>query len=163
MSPIERKMLEELQRRAVSVSRDEVDCSDDFIDDMLRAHGYEPRSTDARIGPWAVIQEQPVDGYRLDFAIISDAGQVCVECDGHDYHERTAAQATHDRKRDRYLQMEGWHVVRFTGTEIVRDVVGCVDELMALLDKMKAAEERRFRAWRELYDLAHAHGRGEKT
>lgn len=62
---------------------------------------------------------------RVDFAIASrENGRVVVECDGHDYHERTKEQAARDRSRDRALTGLGWRVLRFTGREIVRDETG---------------------------------------
>lgn len=41
-----------------------------------------------------------------------------IECDGHDFHERTKRQAQHDKERDRYFQSLGLLVLRFTGSEI---------------------------------------------
>ena len=46
-------------------------------------------------------------------------------------HERTKKQAAHDRKRDRTLT--GWTVLRFTGSEIHRDGLACVAELLQAL------------------------------
>jgi very-short-patch-repair endonuclease len=65
--------------------------------------------------------------YRLDFALMVDSHalgartvpvKVAIECDGHDFHEKTKVQAQHDKVRDRDLQSSGWHVARFTGAEI---------------------------------------------
>jgi hypothetical protein len=75
--------------------------------------------------------------FRLDFAIAVEwwsAGSfysrwVAVECDGHDYHERTKTQAAHDRSKDRALTASGWTVVRFTGSELYANAYGCVQEL----------------------------------
>jgi len=46
-----------------------------------------------------------------------------VECDGHDFHERTKEQAEHDRSKDRAIQAAGIPILRFTGREIWRDPV----------------------------------------
>lgn len=43
---------------------------------------------------------------------------VAVECDGHEYHERTKEQARRDKSRDRKLLSLGFPVLRFTGSEI---------------------------------------------
>lgn len=51
-----------------------------------------------------------------------------VECDGHDFHERTKEQAARDRSRDRRLQEAGIRVFRFTGSELYRDPLGCAVE-----------------------------------
>ncbi|MCU1286378.1 MAG: hypothetical protein JWO13_2728 [Acidobacteriales bacterium] len=60
---------------------------------------------------------------------------VIVECDGHDFHERTSEQAGSDKKRDRNLQALGYPVFRFTGSEIWKDMFGCASEVLtALMD-----------------------------
>jgi hypothetical protein len=43
-----------------------------------------------------------------------------IEADGHDYHERTKEQAARDKERDRNLQIAGYKVFHFTGSEIYR-------------------------------------------
>ena len=41
----------------------------------------------------------PVGPYRVDFILFNSNMRVVVECDGHDYHERTKDQAKRDRAR----------------------------------------------------------------
>ena len=53
--------------------------------------------------------------YRLDFAIPEK--KIAIEVDGHEFHS-TKEQRTKDAVRDRNLQLEGWRVFRFTGSEI---------------------------------------------
>ena len=57
--------------------------------------------------------------------------KVVVECDGHDFHERTKEQARKDRRRDRELQAKGYLVLRYTGSEVWRDPWGCVEDIQA--------------------------------
>lgn len=71
--------------------------------------------------------------YRLDFAFVGESFALAVEADGHDYHERTKAQAEHDRTRDRAMQAEGWTVMRFTGSEIYRNAEKCAAEVEAVI------------------------------
>lgn len=62
-------------------------------------------------------------GYRIDFCFRprrDPADMVFVECDGHDFHERTKEQAEHDRSKDRAIQSAGIPILRFTGREIWR-------------------------------------------
>lgn len=66
--------------------------------------------------------------YRLDFLLMLGAVRVAIECDGHDYHERTKEQAAHDRRRDREIQRSGLAILRFTGSEIYRDARACAHE-----------------------------------
>lgn len=80
-------------------------------------------------------------GYRVDFLIsVSDAQgrthSAVVECDGHDFHERTKEQAQRDRKRDRTLQAAGYRVFRFTGSEIYRDPIAPAREILAWVDSV---------------------------
>jgi very-short-patch-repair endonuclease len=59
---------------------------------------------------------------------------VLVECDGHDFHERTKEQARRDRSRDRKLQLLGYSILRFTGSEIWADPYKCAKEIFAFLN-----------------------------
>jgi very-short-patch-repair endonuclease len=78
--------------------------------------------------------------YRLDFALFfprtdesSDKIKVAVECDGHDFHEKTKEQAQRDKEKDRFLQSKGWIVARFTGSEIYKkDLYDLILEVDAL-------------------------------
>lgn len=60
---------------------------------------------------------------------------VVVECDGHDFHEKTKDQAKRDKARDRWMVAQGAIVLRFTGSEIFNDPEKCVSEIMDVLDK----------------------------
>ncbi len=70
--------------------------------------------------------------YRVDFAI-KDKG-IVIELDGHDYH-KTKEQRTRDASRQRYLEINGWRVIRFTGTEIYNSAERCVNETLVLINK----------------------------
>lgn len=88
---------------------------------------------------YAVLAIQPkIGNYRVDFALgCHDCGipvMVAIECDGHDFHERTKEQAERDRSRDRYLTGDGFLVLRFTGREIWRDARGCAAQVLKIID-----------------------------
>lgn len=68
--------------------------------------------------------------YCIDFAISVFDDLIFVECDGHDYHERTKEQARHDRMKDRTIQTAGIPILRFTGSEIYRDAEACAVEII---------------------------------
>jgi hypothetical protein len=59
---------------------------------------------------------------------------VGIECDGHDYHERTKEQAAKDRSKDRILKVRRLDIVRFTGSEITRNPGRCVAEIEELVE-----------------------------
>ncbi len=82
-----------------------------------------------------------VGPYRLDFLIAAalttpEIHMIAIECDGHDFHEKTKDQAARDKKRDRYLVAQGIRVLHFTGAEIHRDARKCVAELTEILDQI---------------------------
>lgn len=67
------------------------------------------------------------------FTVTSDDGvisRLVVECDGHEFHERTKEQAERDRSRDRALQERGYTVFRFTGSELHRDAFACARQVL---------------------------------
>lgn len=82
---------------------------------------------------WRQVQ---IDRYRVDFLIAYRAGRetlskfVVLECDGHDFHERTKEQAEHDKRRDRTLQSLGLPVMRLTGSEIWRSPIKAAWEVL---------------------------------
>ncbi|WP_074448363.1 endonuclease domain-containing protein [Bradyrhizobium yuanmingense] len=74
--------------------------------------------------------------FRIDFCIRHTGApdkMFFVECDGHDFHERTKEQAERDRSKDRAIQAAGISVLRFTGREIWRDVSHVVTEIVNFL------------------------------
>lgn len=56
--------------------------------------------------------------------------RVIIECDGHEFHERTKEQAAKDRSRDRSAQAAGYQILRFTGSELYHDPLKCVREAL---------------------------------
>lgn len=78
-------------------------------------------------------------GYRLDFAFPKT--KVAVELDGHMSHS-SRENRTKDAARDRELTSDGWTVVRFTGTEIHRDVMGCAADLEFIIKRAFYRKQR---------------------
>lgn len=75
--------------------------------------------------------------YRLDFAICGEGSRgtyrIGVEIDGHEFHDRTKEQASSDRRKDRELTTTGWRIIRFTGSDVHRNGLGCAKELCELV------------------------------
>lgn len=89
----------------------------------------------------SLFPQAQVGDMRIDFIVTLGLEEdpkplVFVECDGHDFHERTKEQARRDRQRDRRLQALGHPVMRFTGSEIWADHHAVADEVIDLLLKM---------------------------
>lgn len=84
------------------------------------------------IGRQVRVLDWPVDFLIVTRSVFGDQteARLVVECDGHEFHERTKEQAARDRSRDRALQASGHTVMRFTGSELYRDPMGCVLEVM---------------------------------
>ena len=88
------------------------------------------------------------NGMRIDFVIqrfdrdyerpFRMTPKVAIECDGHEFHERTKEQAQRDKERDRQLTLDGFTVIRFTGSEIWRDPMKCAEQVDELLDELIA-------------------------
>lgn len=81
--------------------------------------------------------QRDVAGHRVDFALEStdvEYGEpgfwgVAVEVDGHEFHEKTKAQASTDRERDRDVQREGYRILRYTGSDIYKSPASAVREV----------------------------------
>lgn len=58
-----------------------------------------------------------------------------VECDGHNFHEKTKAQVKQRNERDYNLKMCGFDIVHFSGSEIYNNPDECVERIKNLLDK----------------------------
>jgi very-short-patch-repair endonuclease len=89
-----------------------------------------------------IYQQALIGDYRVDFFIAWEtAGKarpvkkcyVVIECDGHDFHERTKEQAARDRSRDRWMASQGITVLRFTGSEIWSRTSLCASDIMDVL------------------------------
>ena len=93
---------------------------------------------------WKIEIQKPIGKYRTDFFITFiprpkkshwKEFSVVVECDGHNFHEKTKEQSIRDKKRDRDIQSLGYKVFRFTGSEIYENPNKCAWEIMDLVYK----------------------------
>lgn len=92
-----------------------------------------------------IYKQEQIGSYRVDFLVVillqgtenfpPIQESIVVECDGHDYHERTKEQASRDKERDRTLQQMGYKVFRFTGSDIWNDVMPCATQVINSLDE----------------------------
>ena len=77
--------------------------------------------------------QKKIGRYRVDCLIQINIGKttrsVVLEFDGHDFHERTKAQAQKDKARDRWLAASEYTVLRFTGSEIWAHPEKCAEEI----------------------------------
>jgi very-short-patch-repair endonuclease len=130
-SPIERLFLIAAWSRGVWTGRLE----------LLHTTTVDVLSHECRCNAHAVVAPQVQIGpYRVDFLFAearSDWEPIClvaVECDGHEFHEKTKEQAARDKARDRDLAGRGVTVMRFSGSEIWRDAGAYADEVLTFLN-----------------------------
>ena len=77
-----------------------------------------------------IIPQNEIGNYRVDFLfVINEKKSFIVECDGHDFHEKTKEQVANDKSRDREFIKNNYVVVRFSGSEIYNKPSKCVGEL----------------------------------
>jgi very-short-patch-repair endonuclease len=95
-----------------------------------KRHVFDRHAARLKIWPQAVF-----NGWTVDF-IAGIQGHkerpsyLVIECDGHDFHEKTKEQARRDRSRDRDAQAAGFKIFRFTGSEIWKDPCQCADMIV---------------------------------
>lgn len=76
--------------------------------------------------------------YRVDFfipVIYKNQENKCfvIECDGHEFHQKTKEQVERDNTRMRTLQKCGYEVIRFSGTEIWHRPYKCANEVLNII------------------------------
>ena len=81
-----------------------------------------------------------VGSYEVDFLIVPadptlEKVKIAIELDGHEFHEKTQQQVRKDKVRERAIVQQGVTVLRFSGSEVVRNGRGCVEEVEKFLQK----------------------------
>lgn len=54
--------------------------------------------------------------------------KILIECDGHDFHQKTRKQIIYDNERQLALQTAGYEVVRFSGSQIYKEPLECAEK-----------------------------------
>lgn len=76
--------------------------------------------------------------YRIDFALPDR--KIGIELDGYSWHSSPEA-FTRDRARQRELELDGWRIIRFSGSEINNDADDCVRQAAALAARIQSGEQ----------------------
>ena len=96
--------------------------------------------------------EQNIDGYDYvhDFAFYIDVyslrnrfklkdcmfmSSVTIECDGHDYHNKTKRQVSNGNKRSNAMQQSGLTVIHFSGSDLFKYPYQCAEEAYCVIIK----------------------------
>jgi len=75
-------------------------------------------------------KQVPLDAYILDFACLRK--KLALEVDGSQHAEISEAEA----RRNRFLRQEGFTVVRYWNTEVLRNIDGVLQDLLAELNAL---------------------------
>jgi len=77
------------------------------------------------------LEPQYVVGSRftIDFALLSKRKKIAVELDGRQHEIVGGLPVFEDKQRDAYLIKEGWHVIRITVYELLKQP----DQVMAIV------------------------------
>jgi very-short-patch-repair endonuclease len=91
----------------------------------------------------SIVNQYPIKigekNYKVDFIIntldCSTQKQLSfiIECDGHDFHEKTSEQVRKDKERERNFIKNGYILIRFSGSEIFKDYTKCASEAFDII------------------------------
>lgn len=54
--------------------------------------------------------------------------KIIIECDGHQFHQKTKEQVKHDNEREYDLKMAGYEILRFSGSQIYNEPLKCAED-----------------------------------
>jgi len=77
------------------------------------------------------VTQEKIGKYRVDFFF--PQGRLVVEVDGKEYHS-TEEQRLKDFDRQCEIMRRGYALLRFRGTDVYKDVEGCVDKISLFLN-----------------------------
>lgn len=66
------------------------------------------------------------DAFANDYHLV-------IECDGHDYHEKTKEQVRHRNERDMDLKKQNIDIIHFSGSQIYNDPMSLAKEVYELI------------------------------
>jgi len=138
-SPIEQVMLAALMWAEYGYEKKLVDIAEPGTHD-------EKTKSNVVIAPQHQIGRHTVDFGILIHFVANERIRIVVECDGHDFHEKTKEQAARDKSRQCDLEIAGWRVMRFTGSMIWRDHKWCAGRVAKLATNEIEAQLHR-RGW----------------
>ncbi len=75
-------------------------------------------------------RQYKIGKFRVDFCHVET--KVVIELDGHKYHS-SRMDRTKDAQRARWIQAQGYHLLRYTGTEVYADVQSCVSQVAEII------------------------------
>lgn len=144
-SPIEKLMLHALWSRSVWRGDFEFcDWAHGFTDELFRHQALRSVRDDAGFMFHGYLMQQMYVGpHRADFGVAAATSRnramiVAIECDGHDFHDRTRDQVARDKARDRAFAERDIRLFRFSGSEIWRDAGACADQVLTFVREWRS-------------------------
>ena len=61
--------------------------------------------------------------------------KVVIECDGHEFHEKTKEQVIRTNQRNYDLSLENFEILHFSGSEIVNNPLACAEKAYDFIDQ----------------------------
>lgn len=86
---------------------------------------------DRRLGGFKFVRQEAIGPYVVDF--VCREKKLIIEVDGGQHAERMR-----DRMRDNALLAEGYHVMRFWNSDVLKNRDGVLSAILAKLDEMNA-------------------------
>jgi very-short-patch-repair endonuclease len=81
-----------------------------------------------------------VGKYKVDFLVYQNGigpedilSPVIVELDGHQFHDKDKHQRSYEKARDRYFVKQGYKVVHYTGSDVVKDPFKVAHEVLSMV------------------------------
>lgn len=122
---------------------EEEEASGSVIEELMYLNLYSKVETLNWFTQACILNRQhPIGKYRADMVLscLLNNGRffnIAIECDGHEYHNKNKKQVQRDKERDRFFALEGYQIMRFSGSEIVADPEKCANEVLKLASKLK--------------------------
>lgn len=85
--------------------------------------------------------------YNVDFLITGtiwtknsdepevEIDNIVIECDGHEFHNKTKTQVKRDNEREYNLKMAGYDILRFSGSQIYNDPMKCANDIFRYMEE----------------------------
>lgn len=101
--------------------------------------------TDGKLVPIGleIVPQVSIGKYRVDFlcSYIRSPDdvpkRVVVECDGHNFHDRSEPDRRYEKERDRFIQKQEFKIFRYTGSEILKEPFRCASEVIEYLTGLR--------------------------
>lgn len=87
--------------------------------------------------------------YKVDFCVetfVNNSDEyyfnkpILIELDGHDYHS-TKEQRNRDYERENNLKLAGYHIMRFTGSQVYNEPFSCVEKVYKYANQLVKNKE----------------------